>query len=458
MMKRIMTLVLSVLFLLTSAAGCAKKNDHDSGKEPGEERVDLNIDKNITEELSILIPGGNENEKTMIDGLIRSFNEIYPNVTFKLSYVAVNSYENTIRNLYRTGSLDDIVWTNSPDFYYLADKKIAVDLNPYVEASEKAGVFCAERDFYKEFLDMSSVNGKLYAVPRSADSVVTFVNKDLLTKAGVDLNPGTTVVKDGWTWDDFLSVCAKVRAYLDKSGKNAHYVCDANLTIWLSTNYPILRSYGADMLDLNGKNCIDSEETRECLNMIRSMVENRYIVDTSKESGSSFETGTSAFLFQSASISLFANRPALKGKVDLVSFPLIMNKNTPKIGAGIAGYSINTKAKNKNLCWAFLSHMLSYDGQQAMGSNGLNLASIRRDLSDYRTANWGKGYEDINLAAYLYGSEYKIIPDYLSRVDVSYKSDLERALKSLFNNTCNISKDLEKSIKACVKDIENAMI
>lgn len=456
-MKKIFSLILMLVFLCTAAVGCAPRRTP-GGTTVDPEDVDLNIDKNITEEISILIPSGNANEKTMIDALVESFNEIYPNVTFKYSYVAVNSYENTIRNLFRTGSLDDIVWTNSPDLYYLADKEIAVNLNPFIEASEKAGVFTVETDFYKEFFDVASVNGGTYAIPRSADSVVTFVNKDILAKAGVDLDEATTVVKDGWSWDDFLSVCAKVRIYLDQNGMSNFYVCDANLTAWLSTNYPILRSYGADMLDAEGKCAIDSQQTRDCLNMIREMVEKRYIVDTSKESASSFETGTSAFLFQSASISLYANRPALKNKIDLVSFPLIQVAQSPKIGSGIAGYSINVNAKNKNLCWAFLNHMLSYDGQQAMGSNGLNLASIRKDLSDYKVANWGKGYESINLAAYLYGSEYKIAPDYLSRVDVSYKSDLDRALKTLFNNACNMSKTVEEAISTCVKDIKNAMI
>ena len=288
-MKKILVFVLTLLVAATALIGCAPR-DPETPETPDE--VNLDIDKNITAEVSILIPSGNANEKTMIEALIESFNEIYPNVTFKYSYVAVNSYENTVRNLFRTGSLDDIVWTNSPDVYYLADKNIA--------------------------------------------TVVTFVNKDILKKAGVDLDPETTLVKDGWSWADFMSVCAQVRTYLDNNGMSDYYVCDANLTAWLSTSYPVLRSYGADMLDESGKSAIDSPETRECLAMIREMVDKRYIVDTSKESASSFESGTSTFLFQSASISLFANRPALKGKIDLVSFPLIQEKNTPKIGSGIA--------------------------------------------------------------------------------------------------------------------------
>ena len=96
------------------------------------------------------------------------------------------------------------------------------------------------------------MEGQLYAIPRSADSVVTFINKDILEKAGVDLDPETTVVKNGWTWDQFLGVCQQVRDYLDKNGRQSHYVVDANLTAWLSTCYPILRSYGADILDEEG--------------------------------------------------------------------------------------------------------------------------------------------------------------------------------------------------------------
>lgn len=272
-----------------------------------------------------------------------------------------------MRNLFRTGSLDDIVWTNSPDVYYLADKNIATNLTPYIEASEEAGVFRLEEDFYQEFFDVAAVDGKQYAIPRSADSVVTFVNKDILKKAGVDLDPETTLVKDGWSWADFMSVCAQVRTYLDNNGMSDYYVCDANLTAWLSTSYPVLRSYGRGYAGrIRAKAATHSPETRNACNGTARWWISSYIVDTSKESASSFESGTSTFLFQSASISLFANRPALKGKIDLVSFPLIQEKNTPKIGSGIAGYSINVNAKNKDLCWAFLSHMLSYDGQQAM--------------------------------------------------------------------------------------------
>jgi ABC-type glycerol-3-phosphate transport system substrate-binding protein len=162
-------------------------------------------------------------------------------------------------------------------------------------------------------------------------------------------------------------------------------------------------------------------------------------------------------LFQSASVSLFANRKALLGKVDVVSFPLITNNNTPKIGCGIAGYAINKNTEHKDICWAFLNYMISYDGQQIMALNGLNLPSIRKDLEDYTTANWGKGYETLNLGAYLYGMEYKIDTVFLSRIDTKYKVDLSQAVKDLFNNASNASKTIEDCMSTALRDCNDAV-
>jgi multiple sugar transport system substrate-binding protein len=305
---------------------------------------------------------------------------------------------------------------------------------------------------------MGSKDGKVYVIPRSCDSVVTFINTDILAAAGVDLDPETTKVKNGWTWDDFMDVCAQVRTYMDANGMRNDYVFDANLTSWLSVCYPLLASYGAEVIDEDGNNTINSANTKACLEMVRELVNKRYINDSTVSTTGSFDNGRSAMLFQSASISLYAEKRALKDKVDLVSFPLVMENNTPKIGAGVAGYAINSKSKNKEVAWAFLTYLLSYQGQQNMANNGLNLASIRKDLSDPSTANWGLKYADLNLAAYTYGSEYKLATDFFVRTDLSAKAGIQQALKQLFTSASNASKDLDAIIKTAEADIDDAMI
>lgn len=342
---------------------------------------------------------------------------------------------------------------NAPDFYYLVSAKIAEPLDAYFKNSEKAGVFNMEEDFITSFIDMGAMEGKHYLIPRSCDTVVTFYNKKLLTQAGIDMS----VIQDGWSWDTFMSVMGQYRAYLDSKGKSDWYCCDANLTTWLSCNYPILRSYGADVLTKSGEIAIDCQETRECLTMIKSMMENKYIVEDGVTPGNSFEVGTAPFLFQSASFSLFAERRELKNNIDLVSFPLINAKSSPKIGSGIAGYAINRNSKEKAAAWQFLSYMMSKEGQEKLAEGGLQLPSIRKDLQDYHTSKWGEGYTDFNLAAYTYGPQYKIVPEFLSYVDPKIKGDLDMAFKDLFSNTLKRSKTIDKAIETCVLDLEDAL-
>lgn len=453
-MKKKYLFCLSLLPVITLTAclnngGFNPKTD-DSDYE-GEGVVD--IDENYSCKLKLLIPQGNANETTMIDKCIEGFNEHFPNITFEKSYVSVNNWESTVRNQNLAGTLPDIVWSNSPDFYYLVSAKIAEPLDAYFKNSEDKGLFNLEEDFITSFIDMGAMEGKHYLLPRSCDTVVTFYNKKLLTQAGIDLS----VIQDGWTWDTFTSVMAQYRAYLDNKGKTDWYVCDANLTTWLSCNYPILRSYGADVLTKDGKIAIDCQETRDCLTMVRSLMENKYIVEDGVTPGNSFEVGTAPFLFQSASFSLFAERRELQGNIDLVSFPLIQANNTPKIGSGIAGYAINRNSKEKPAAWQFLNYMMSKEGQEKLAEGGLRLPSIRKDLQDYKTSSWGEGYRDNNLAAYTYGPEYKIVPEFLSYVDPKIKGDLDLAFKDLFSNTLKRSKTIEKAISTCVLDLQDAL-
>ncbi len=456
-MRKFLCILLAAIAAMTLVACNGNKKDSNSSNSgtPEPTSVNINLDKNTAANISILIPGGNLNERTMINALIEDFALMYPNVNITTNYLTVGSYDSDVKNLARTGTLDDIVWSNSPDFYFLVNNNLVYNLNPYIEASEAANVFNLKNDFHSEYFDMGSLNGNLYCVPRSADSVVTFINTDIFNKAGVDMS----VVKDGWSWDTFMDVCATIRTYFDNNGMRDRYVLDANLTSWLSVCYPMLRSFGADVIDDQGNIIIDSEGTRECLALVKEMVDNRYIVDTQKASGSSFEQGTSAMLFQSASVSHYADRVFLKDKVDLVSFPLIMDKNTPKIGCGIAGYCINKNTKYADVCWAFLNYMISYKGQQKMALNGLNLASIRKDLADTSVANWAISYPNINMSAYLYGSEYKIDPSFLAKLSPSMKTDFSTALTDMFSKACNGSKngDLDKIVRTCVEDMEYAL-
>lgn len=424
----------------------------------GDSSFTVDVDPMIRDEISILIPSGNANETTMIDKAFEGFQMKFPNVTLKKSYVTISAYEESIIRQSMAGNLPDIVWTNTPEYLFLIGRNIVEPLTKYIEASEAKGDYDFEADFKTAYFEMCKTNNDYYVVPRSADSIVTFYNKKLLTEAGISMDK----IQNGWTWGDFLDICEQYRTYLDNNGHqdDGYYVVDACLTGWGSVSYPMLRSMGGEVLDKDGKVIFNSQGTKDAVELIRGLTETRYSVKVGDTSVSSFESGTSPFIFQSAAFSLYDNRAALKGNIDVVNFPLIKGEgtpNTPYIGSGVAGYSMNKKADNKALCWQFLNHLISHEGQEQMAEGGLNNPPIRTDMEDFTQNKWGEGYEDKNLSAYTVYDEYKITEEYLSYANPTCMADLQLAFEDFVADSSQGRKTVDQVVNDAVSAFQDAL-
>ena len=113
---------------------------------------------------------------------------------------------------------------------------------------------------------------------------------------------------------------------------------------------------------------------------------------------------------------------------DIVTFPLI--GDDPHIGAGAAGYSIYAGSKNRDIAWKFLSFMISKDGQNALARAGLTLAPLRADMQDPNLNDWGKGNENINMAAYTWRPEL----NYATSWQLPFPSGMQQDLLDTMEN------------------------
>ena len=419
--------------------------------------IDVSVDPNIEDTISIMVPSGNAEETTMIQKAAETFGLLFPNVTVKINYVSISNYETAVRQQSMAGSLSDIVWTNSPEYLFLIKNNIAEPLNPYFAASTEAGEFNID-DYKTRFFEMGSQNGSYYVIPRSADTVVRFYNEELLTQAGIDMS----AIKNGWTWDDFKNVCASWRAYQDGRGntkEKGFICCDAYMSGWNSVSYPFFRSYGAEVIDEKGNCTLNADSTRAAITELRDLVDKGYIVKPGVDAGSSFETNSVPFLFQSASFAHYDDYQKIKGKINVVTLPLIEANNAPKIGAGIAGYSINSKidANKKKLCWQFLRYILTKEGQESMAEGGLQVPPIRNDMDDFTKEKWGEGYEDKNLSAYTVFEEYKITDEFLSHAPVDKMNRLNLAYADFVTNALQGRKTIDQTIETAVRAINKEL-
>ncbi len=433
---RILAVVMSVLMISAAVVGCNFRRPDDNGGTGGDNTppkqdytIDFNLPVGTTASISVIVPD-NDTERKIMNALIAGFNEKYPNISVTMNFLTIDSYNATVSRQYEADVLADVVWCKSQNYYFLVSNGYALNLDLFTEQAEAAGKFNYEQDFNTEFRGMGLFGDVRYAVPRSIDSVLCFYNKEILSAAGVDMS----VIQNGWTWDDMLTVCQKVRAYYDSKDQTTYFPLDSNLT-WESVAYPVIKSLGGEVLNEEGEFALTEEASQKIVAFVQNLVTKGYI-PTGSEQTSSFESGTGALLFQSTSIDNYQTRALLKDKFDVVSFPLI-NGEDSAIGMGFAGYALNSRLEGKqdklNAAAAFLAYLMSFEGQQRVADEGgLTLPSIRNDLStDNPDANWHKKYSSsFNVEAYTWGAEYKTREVFLDNTLAIFTSDIISAMNT----------------------------
>lgn len=435
-----------------------------------EYEVNLNPDKNAEVTLKVTTY---ESERELFEDLMAAFNKEYPNVKLEFDPLAGELY-NTMMGYYNGNNMPDIMINQSFDMLTLDGSKMLLNLEPYIRAEAASGAEDAfdESDYYEYFwkLGQRDFDGDQIMIPRTSDQVVVHVNKDVLKAAGVDMNPATTKVKNGWTWEDFLEVCAKVRAYFDQNGVTRP-VMDSFIT-WEANFNAIFQSFGVKYFE-DGEVAIDSPATREALELIRALRTEGYIAKTTTSNGANFDGGQGAFMLHSRSIGETVNKllqsnafpgateETLQEHYDVVSFPLI--GETPKIGAGIAGYSVASTTKNRDYAWQFVKFMLSKEGQNIFADNGITAVPMRKDMADTsdESNHWAKGYSQYNLSAYVYGREENYIAASEFMLERPSKSnDLRTSLATMVEiyinfdgDAASVAKKLEDAIRTCETDL-----
>ena len=459
-MKKILSIALAGSMLVgTVGAMTACAPNIISGTTGGYE-VNLNVDRNTETTLRILVPNNDGGyEKRYIESLIPGFNELFPNVTitFDQRTVSDEKYAESIANAVASKNVPDLFYTNTLFYYYLVSKNTLADLTPYYNASEEAGIFDIDADFYSAFLDMSAYNGGRYVVPRSADSVVVVYNTEIFEAAGI--NPKTDPrMTNNWTWDDFLSVSREIATYMKGEGSKEYgncYAFSASLE-WEAVMTTFMESYGSKAYDANGNVAFDSTETAEMANMLRGLYNEGKVMNY-YASPATFTGGDVAMTFTSGGPATFDNYPSVAGKFDFMPVPLI--GNTPKIACGFAGWGISASTEvgaKRDIAWQFLNYMISAEGQMALINAGQSTPSIRIDYGEQKT--WADAkYQNLNLDAFLVHEDKKVSSNFFLGHEPSCTFDIYTALQDFMKSITTSTKSVASLIKLCADDLAEAV-
>lgn len=463
-MKKILSFALTMLLALGVATGCGAPTGN-SGSKPSE--VNLHPDENVTATLRVAVENYTA-EKKIISEIGEILTAKYPNVTVKIETIS-GGISSQYATWFRNKNVPDILVNNSFDMFTLSDKGLLSDLTPYLdaEAADPESTFDIN-DYYESYIKMGQANfdGEQYMIPRSADRVVCHYNKAIFKAAGVDMS----LVRNGWTWDDFMTVCATLRKYYDSQDSMKAYTLVDPYFTWEAVYNPIFESYGVEYYDENGEVALESAATENALKFIKSIIDNKYASRPSVEqAGMAGNKGCMLFHSQAASLMAtelsvyYPDAEKVSDYYDVVTMPVIPGHE--KIGCGAAGYSVYDGSENKDLAWQFLKILLSKEGQNIMADSGSNYVPVRKDMADYTNPenHWGKGYEDLNLSAYTYNCGAGDDPDwncyttYIARKAPKYASSVGSALSTLIANYCNGVADYATSIRSCTNAIRRIL-
>ncbi len=225
MMKKIFTLCLAAVMLLSLLAGCGGNN---SGKtpdapDPAVPDASVNppepaapsgdpvyIDANASEltgSVRFYTAFAGENGT---DALIQEFNSYYPNVTVEYEVYKNNSDGNVAADTsMMAGNVDVILSYGVKNTANRWSNDLLMDITDRLAADNL--------DLVKEWgSDAYKYNGRVYAFPSGGLSIYVAVNTEKWNAAGLGEIP------TAWTWDEYLDACRKLTER-DASGSTVVY-------------------------------------------------------------------------------------------------------------------------------------------------------------------------------------------------------------------------------------------
>ncbi|MFC4601108.1 ABC transporter substrate-binding protein [Cohnella hongkongensis] len=146
--------------------------------------------KTVKADIRFVYPGTSESEKLFAENFKSAMKEKYPNVNIEFMYLSWADMEKKISVMISTGDVPDIATTQDVTNFVQMDG--LEDLRPYMEREDST---VKTDNFLPGTLDYSTIDGKIYAAPATANAFNLMVNEKMLNDVGMKL-------EDLQTWED----------------------------------------------------------------------------------------------------------------------------------------------------------------------------------------------------------------------------------------------------------------
>lgn len=491
-MKKIFSFIVAAFMCFCMFTGCAYRDpnaERGQGNSGILDKIDVNLKSDYSGTLRIGAPDV-QSHKNALNAFISSFNVKFPNIKVDVVYLDLNGYKQSIVNAAASAAalkdptrMYDVFWL---DQTYINEWVQNQDIiSPLTSVINRDNKFSTD-GINKQMLAMGSIGDKLYMMPRDYNQVVMYYNKDMFDAARVEY-PSDTEEMSG---EEFVAMVRTLANNLHQSTQTndygrtyreaVKYVIDCNVA-WSSLDYPLVRSFGGEVVDESGKVVFDSPETLSAIRYWSELANTtvnsvKLAIDLStgaSQSGNQFRMQNSPiFLHARATMTDIINPVTIagqeyKGVTNLGVAPLPNFGGTYAVGSGCSGYAMYTDCAHANEAYQFLKHVVSIEGQEAYSATG-DCVPVLEELLNDLDAVWRNCRSDkldpltFNHDAFIHKMDTATcsVYDFYPNVPLSAQSyvtaRIEEAFKSCIGDPKNMAHNLSVAAGAMKNDIAKA--
>jgi multiple sugar transport system substrate-binding protein len=363
--------------LALAAAGCG------SGPDGSDDSDGAGQDGPVTLSYGIW----DQNQAPALEKIAGDFEKANPGITVKIQVTPFEQYFTKLQAAAGGGAAPDVFWMNGPNVQLYASNGVLAPLSDQAEAD---GV---DTSVYPDALvDLYSVDGELYGLPKDFDTIGLWYNKTLFDAAGIGYPDET------WTWADLQTAAAK----LSDKGKGTFGITAA--LEGQQDYYNTILQAGGQVISQDGtKSGYDDPATIAGLRFWTDLIESgsspslQQMTDTLPLQW--FESGKTAMFYGGSwNVTEFKKNEYTVDKVDVA--PLPQGAERAVVIHGLANV-MSAKTEHPEAAWKFVKYLGSEQAAETQAETGTVIPAYNGTQQA-----WVDASPDYDLQVFLDAADY----------------------------------------------------
>ncbi|MET3287836.1 UNVERIFIED_CONTAM: multiple sugar transport system substrate-binding protein [Brevibacillus sp. OAP136] len=355
-------LSISMVAALMALAGCSGQSAGNTAPTTDNNAQAGNQAAASGEKVDLTYAVWDKNQLPAMEEIAKKFNESHGNINVKVELTPYKQYFTKMDAAAQGDSLPDVFWMNGPNIVKYASNDMLLPLDDQIKAD---GVDL--NNYPKALVDIYTVDGKTYGLPKDFDTIGLWYNKKMFDDAKIPYPDAS------WDWAKLKEAAAKLT--------------DKNKGVWGFASRPwgqenfynvIAQNGGFVISDDKKTSGYDKPETIQALNFLVDFIKDGTSPTAQQMDETSapqlFESGKLAMLYDGAwMVSEFAQNDYTKDKVNVAVLP--KGKENTSVIHGLANV-VAAKTKHPKEAWEFVKYLGGKDAAEIQASKGAAIPAL----------------------------------------------------------------------------------